>query len=200
MRHSPILRGATHSGWLRSYDAPGLGSRHHVCSAEFPHTCSVWYQVDCNWYAIRVTLSWCSAMRTFEAEYQCIRRFRPTLLHFQCPHWKPGHSSVVRRRVGWCFQGPRTLSNPHYHFRSERRIYDAKTLLENLNIEPIEYIAKEGLGLINGTSASTALAALAIHDCNSLAIASQVLSAFGELASPAWDLCSPPETRFWSDI
>ena len=35
---------------------------------------------------------------------------------------------------------------------------------------------------MNGTSVSTAIAALAIHDCNSLAIASQVLSAFGEPA------------------
>ncbi|KAF8901160.1 L-Aspartase-like protein [Gymnopilus junonius] len=65
-----------------------------------------------------------------------------------------------------------------YGSGQERKIYDAKTLLEKLNIQPVEYIAKEGLGLVNGTGASTAVAALAIHDCHSLAIASQVLSAF----------------------
>ncbi|KAF4619934.1 hypothetical protein D9613_004661 [Agrocybe pediades] len=59
----------------------------------------------------------------------------------------------------------------------ERKIYDAKSLLEKLKIEPVEYIAKEGLSLVNGTGASTAVAALAIHDCHSLAIASQVLTA-----------------------
>ncbi|PPQ76262.1 hypothetical protein CVT26_009851, partial [Gymnopilus dilepis] len=66
-----------------------------------------------------------------------------------------------------------------YGVGEERKIYDAKTLLEKLSIQPVEYIAKEGLGLVNGTGASTAVAALAIHDCHALAIASQVLSAFG---------------------
>jgi phenylalanine ammonia-lyase len=46
-------------------------------------------------------------------------------------------------------------------------------------MEPIDLIAKEGLALVNGTAASTAVAAIAIHDCHVLAAASQVLTAFG---------------------
>lgn len=69
-------------------------------------------------------------------------------------------------------------------FRSGRKIYDAATLLKKLNMEPIDLIAKEGLALVNGTAASTAVAALAIHDCHILAVASQVLSAFGIIFLP----------------
>jgi phenylalanine ammonia-lyase len=61
---------------------------------------------------------------------------------------------------------------------AERRIYDSPTILKHLGIEPIEFIAKEGLALVNGTAASAAVAALAIHDCHILAVASQVLAAY----------------------
>ncbi|KAJ3776707.1 L-Aspartase-like protein [Lentinula raphanica] len=60
----------------------------------------------------------------------------------------------------------------------DRKIYDAATLLEKLGLEPIELIAKEGLALVNGTAASAAVSALAIHDCHVLALASQVLGAY----------------------
>lgn len=67
--------------------------------------------------------------------------------------------------------------------RDDRRIYDSATLLKKIGLQPIEFIAKEGLSLINGTGASTAIAALAIYDCQYLATASQVLSAFGKSLS-----------------
>lgn len=67
---------------------------------------------------------------------------------------------------------------------AERRVYDSATLLKKIGLEPIEFIAKEGLSLINGTGASTAVASLAMHDCHILAVASQVLSAFGTPPSP----------------
>ncbi|KAJ3735185.1 L-Aspartase-like protein [Lentinula guzmanii] len=60
----------------------------------------------------------------------------------------------------------------------DRKIYDSATLLEKLNLEPIDLIAKEGLALVNGTAASAAVSALAIHDCHILALASQVLGAY----------------------
>ncbi|KDQ13647.1 hypothetical protein BOTBODRAFT_66601 [Botryobasidium botryosum FD-172 SS1] len=61
---------------------------------------------------------------------------------------------------------------------AERKVYDSATLLKKIGLQPIEFIAKEGLSLINGTGASTAVASLAMHDCHILAVASQVLSAF----------------------
>ncbi|KAJ3868999.1 L-Aspartase-like protein [Lentinula novae-zelandiae] len=59
-----------------------------------------------------------------------------------------------------------------------RKIYDSATLLRKLNLAPIDLIAKEGLALVNGTAASAAVAALAIHDCHILALAVQVLAAY----------------------
>ncbi|KAJ3904349.1 L-Aspartase-like protein [Lentinula edodes] len=62
-----------------------------------------------------------------------------------------------------------------------RKIYDSATLLRKLNLAPIDLIAKEGLALVNGTAASAAVAALAIHDCHILALAAQVLAAYGNI-------------------
>ncbi|KAJ4479186.1 aromatic amino acid lyase-domain-containing protein [Lentinula aciculospora] len=59
-----------------------------------------------------------------------------------------------------------------------RKVYDSPTVLSKLNMEPVSLIAKEGLALVNGTAASSAVAALAIHDCHVLASASQVFSAY----------------------
>ncbi|EGN93643.1 hypothetical protein SERLA73DRAFT_97584 [Serpula lacrymans var. lacrymans S7.3] len=61
---------------------------------------------------------------------------------------------------------------------ADRKIYNSATLLKKLGMQPIEFIAKEGLSLINGTGASTAVASLAMHDCHILGVASQVLSGF----------------------
>ncbi|KAF9244445.1 L-Aspartase-like protein [Melanogaster broomeanus] len=61
---------------------------------------------------------------------------------------------------------------------AERKIYSSATLLQKIGMQPIEFIAKEGLSLINGTGASTAVASLAMHDCHILGVMSQVLSAF----------------------
>lgn len=65
--------------------------------------------------------------------------------------------------------------------REGRKIYDSATLLRKLNLAPIDLIAKEGLALVNGTAASAAVAALAIHDCHILALAAQVLAAYGNI-------------------
>ncbi|KAJ3876964.1 L-Aspartase-like protein [Lentinula edodes] len=62
-----------------------------------------------------------------------------------------------------------------------RKIYDSARLLRKLNLAPIDLIAKEGLALVNGTAASAAVAALAIHDCHILALAAQVLAAYGNI-------------------
>ncbi|KAJ3812682.1 L-Aspartase-like protein [Lentinula aff. lateritia] len=59
-----------------------------------------------------------------------------------------------------------------------RKIYDSATLLRKLNLVPIDLIAKEGLALVNGTAASAAVAAVAVHDCHILALAAQVLAAY----------------------
>ncbi|KAI5992013.1 L-Aspartase-like protein [Pisolithus orientalis] len=61
---------------------------------------------------------------------------------------------------------------------AERRVYDSPTILQKIGLQPIEFIAKEGLSLINGTGASSAVACLGMHDCHIIGLASQVLSAF----------------------
>ncbi|KAI6145801.1 L-Aspartase-like protein [Pisolithus tinctorius] len=61
---------------------------------------------------------------------------------------------------------------------AERRVYDSPTILQKIGLQPIEFIAKEGLSLINGTGASSAVACLGMHDCHIIGVASQVLSAF----------------------
>ncbi|KAI1370071.1 L-Aspartase-like protein [Hypoxylon crocopeplum] len=53
----------------------------------------------------------------------------------------------------------------------------ADTALANTSVEPVTLQAKEGLAMINGTTISAAVAALALYDTHGLAILAQVLIA-----------------------
>lgn len=53
----------------------------------------------------------------------------------------------------------------------------ASQALRKYNLEPVVLAAKEGLGLLNGTSASGSVASLAIYEANHLAILTQTLTA-----------------------
>jgi phenylalanine ammonia-lyase len=55
----------------------------------------------------------------------------------------------------------------------------ASDALKEAGIKPILLGAKEGLGLLNGTAASVAVASLAIYESNQIALLSQVLTAMG---------------------
>ena len=62
------------------------------------------------------------------------------------------------------------------------RVVDSGQALAELGLEPLELEAKEGLGLVNGTSFMSAFASLAVHDAERLAFTSDLLTA---LASEA---------------
>ncbi|KAL0934262.1 phenylalanine ammonia-lyase [Colletotrichum truncatum] len=61
---------------------------------------------------------------------------------------------------------------------TSRRVLSARDALEQNGITPVELQPKEGLGLINGTAPSAALASLVIYEANQLAILCQALTAF----------------------
>ena len=61
--------------------------------------------------------------------------------------------------------------------RAHRRIATADVALKESSLEPIRLGPKEGLAIINGTAVSTGVGALAMHDANSIAVLSQVLTA-----------------------
>ncbi|KAL8658899.1 MAG: hypothetical protein Q9202_007368 [Teloschistes flavicans] len=61
--------------------------------------------------------------------------------------------------------------------KSDRRIMSAAQALSQSALVPIQMGPKEGLAIVNGTAVSTGVGVLAIHDANSLAILSQVLTA-----------------------
>ena len=62
------------------------------------------------------------------------------------------------------------------------RVLDSREALAELELEPLELEAKEGLGLVNGTSFMSAFASFAVHDAERLALTSDLLTA---LASEA---------------
>src|SRR4051812_21198807 len=62
------------------------------------------------------------------------------------------------------------------------RVVDSRQALAELGVKPLELEAKEGLGLVNGTSFMSAFASLAVHDAERLAFTSDLLTA---LASEA---------------
>lgn len=59
------------------------------------------------------------------------------------------------------------------------RIMTARDALQQAGMEPRPMGPKEGLGLVNGTSCSAALASLAMHESHQLAVLVQALSAMG---------------------
>ncbi|KAL8811349.1 MAG: hypothetical protein Q9200_001876 [Gallowayella weberi] len=60
---------------------------------------------------------------------------------------------------------------------TQRRVERADVALSRHSIKPIVLTAREGLALVNGTSVSAAVAALAMHEALSLAALSQILTA-----------------------
>jgi phenylalanine ammonia-lyase len=58
-------------------------------------------------------------------------------------------------------------------------IVSADKALKLHDLTPIDLAAKEGLGLLNGTAASVAVASLALHEANHLAVLAQILTAMG---------------------
>jgi len=59
----------------------------------------------------------------------------------------------------------------------ESRVISAKEALKIAGLSPIVLGPKEGLGVVNGTAVSAAVAALAAYDANQLAVLSQILTA-----------------------
>jgi phenylalanine ammonia-lyase len=53
-------------------------------------------------------------------------------------------------------------------------LYTADTAFLNADLEPVALQAKEGLAITDGTSTSTAAAALALHDTHGLAVLAQI--------------------------
>jgi phenylalanine ammonia-lyase len=62
---------------------------------------------------------------------------------------------------------------------TERKLIPANVALHELNITPVSFGPKEVLGILNGTAVSAAVAALAQHEADNLAVLSQVLTAMG---------------------
>ncbi|KAJ3499437.1 hypothetical protein NLG97_g330 [Lecanicillium saksenae] len=60
---------------------------------------------------------------------------------------------------------------------AKRQVVPASEALRTLGMEPVRLQAKEGLGITNGTAASTAAAALAMHQAHRLAFLTQILTA-----------------------
>ena len=86
------------------------------------------------------------------------------------------------------------------------RSVSSQTALQNLELEPIELLPKEGLALVNGTSFSAGIAANAVHESEklmSLAIGTQAmmlraLSAQEGPFDPFVQQCKPHPGQVWS--
>lgn len=73
-----------------------------------------------------------------------------------------------------------------------RRLVPADEALTYAEIDPIEVRAKEGMALVIGTSSSSGVSALAVHEAICLAATVQVLSAMAAEALCAADMCFDP--------
>ena len=69
----------------------------------------------------------------------------------------------------------------------DRRVATAEVALRTASLQPISLGPKEGLAIVNGTAASTGVAALAMHDANCLAVLAQVLTAMSIAALTGTD-------------
>ncbi|KAL9005516.1 MAG: hypothetical protein Q9188_001718 [Gyalolechia gomerana] len=67
--------------------------------------------------------------------------------------------------------------NPDVYVQGPAGVFSAEQALREIDIEPVVLGPKEGLGLINGTATSAAVASLAIYEAHHLTILSQVLTA-----------------------
>ncbi|KAI9768063.1 MAG: hypothetical protein M1840_005097 [Geoglossum simile] len=71
--------------------------------------------------------------------------------------------------------------NPDVHVwtgdRRSRKLIRADEVLDKLGMRPVLFGPGECLGVLNGTAVSAAVAALALHEANQLAVLSQVLTA-----------------------
>ncbi|KAJ5674492.1 L-Aspartase-like protein [Penicillium maclennaniae] len=63
--------------------------------------------------------------------------------------------------------------------KSDGDIIGADQALRELNLEPLEFGPKEGLGLLNGTAFSCGAASLVLYDASQLVLLSQLLTAMG---------------------
>ncbi|KAI9787482.1 MAG: hypothetical protein M1839_000011 [Geoglossum umbratile] len=63
--------------------------------------------------------------------------------------------------------------------RESRKLVPADEALAQFGLDAVVYGPKEGLGVLNGTAVSAAVAGLALHEVNHLAVLSQVLTAIG---------------------
>ncbi|TDZ30329.1 Phenylalanine aminomutase [Colletotrichum spinosum] len=61
---------------------------------------------------------------------------------------------------------------------TNRKVLTARDALQHCGVQPVVLQPKEGLGLINGTAPSAALASLVIHEADQLAVLAQALTAF----------------------
>lgn len=70
-------------------------------------------------------------------------------------------------------------------FKGQNEIISSQRALERAGIDPVVLGPKEGLSLINGTAPSAAVASLALHDTQRLAVLSQLLTALASEALAA---------------
>lgn len=72
--------------------------------------------------------------------------------------------------------------NPDIYVQAPSGIISAKEALDRLGVAPIILGPKEGLGFMNGTATSAAVASLAIYETHHIALLSQILTAMASEA------------------
>ncbi|MDX3537515.1 aromatic amino acid ammonia-lyase [Streptomyces sp. MB09-01] len=123
----------------------------------------------------------CLARGNSGVQPQVVERLLDLLRHDVLPQ-VPERGSVGASGdlVPLCYVAAALIGEGEVTHRGERR--DAGEVLRELGLEPVVPEAKDGLGLINGTSFSAAFATLAVRDAYRLAALSEVCTA---LASEA---------------
>lgn len=66
--------------------------------------------------------------------------------------------------------------NPDILIEKNGKVIPAPQALKEAGLQPVKLGPKEGLGLVNGTSSSAALAAMVITDAHRLALLTQALT------------------------